>query len=152
MGFDNAYESLVEEHGDETRWAYGTGFTDGMAGVDRALPSGVEPAELAAYCLMLGDDALVLAQRLAEWCSRAPELEEDVALANIALDLLGQARLLLTRAGEVDLVPTNDPSERLVWPKPPPAGDGTNGSVGGGAPTHAEHGAGTNGEEGGDGQ
>jgi ring-1,2-phenylacetyl-CoA epoxidase subunit PaaC len=101
MGFDNAYESLVEEHGDETRWAYGTGFTDGMAGVDRALPSGVEPAELAAYCLMLGDDALVLAQRLAEWCSRAPELEEDVALANIALDLLGQARLLLTRAGEV---------------------------------------------------
>jgi ring-1,2-phenylacetyl-CoA epoxidase subunit PaaC len=51
---------------------------------------------------MLGDDALVLAQRLSEWCSRAPELEEDVAIANIALDLLGQARLLLTRAGEAD--------------------------------------------------
>jgi ring-1,2-phenylacetyl-CoA epoxidase subunit PaaC len=51
---------------------------------------------------MLGDDALVLSQRLAEWCSRAPELEEDVALANIALDLLGQARMLLTRAGEVE--------------------------------------------------
>src|SRR5690242_12433290 len=51
---------------------------------------------------MLADDALILSQRLAEWCSRAPELEEDVALANIALDLLGQARLLLTRAGEVE--------------------------------------------------
>jgi ring-1,2-phenylacetyl-CoA epoxidase subunit PaaC len=51
---------------------------------------------------MLGDDTLVLSQRLSEWCSRAPELEEDVALANIALDLLGQARMLLTRAGEVE--------------------------------------------------
>jgi ring-1,2-phenylacetyl-CoA epoxidase subunit PaaC len=47
---------------------------------------------------MLGDDALVLAQRLTEWATRAPELEEEVALANIALDLLGQARLLLARA------------------------------------------------------
>jgi ring-1,2-phenylacetyl-CoA epoxidase subunit PaaC len=50
--------------------------------------------------LRLGDDALVAAQRLAEWCSRAPEMEEDVALANIALDQLGAARLLLTYAGE----------------------------------------------------
>ncbi len=57
---------------------------------------------MATYCLMLADDALVLSQRLTEWCSRAPELEEDVALANIALDLLGQARLLLSRAGEVE--------------------------------------------------
>lgn len=52
------------------------------------------------YLLRLGDDALVSAQRLAEWVSRAPELEEDMALANIALDLLGQARLLLSYAGE----------------------------------------------------
>lgn len=50
----------------------------------------------------LGDDALVAAQRLAEWCSRAPEMEEDIALANIALDQLGVARLLLTYAGEVE--------------------------------------------------
>lgn len=50
--------------------------------------------------LALADDALVAAQRLAEWCSRGPELEEDIALANIALDQLGTARLLLTRAGE----------------------------------------------------
>jgi ring-1,2-phenylacetyl-CoA epoxidase subunit PaaC len=54
------------------------------------------------YLLRLGDDALVAAQRLAEWCSRGPEMEEDVALANIALDQLGVARLLLTYAGEVE--------------------------------------------------
>ena len=52
--------------------------------------------------LALGDDALVMAQRLSEWVSRAPELEEDMALANIALDELGQARLLLSYAGEVE--------------------------------------------------
>jgi ring-1,2-phenylacetyl-CoA epoxidase subunit PaaC len=52
------------------------------------------------YLLGLGDDALVEAQRLAYWCSRAPEMEEDVALANIALDQLGAARLLLGLAGE----------------------------------------------------
>ena len=62
----------------------------------------VSPGDLAEYCLRLGDDALVLAQRLGEWVSRAPEMEEDVALANIALDLLGQARALLTRAGELE--------------------------------------------------
>jgi ring-1,2-phenylacetyl-CoA epoxidase subunit PaaC len=50
--------------------------------------------------LRIGDDALIAAQRLAEWCSRAPEMEEDVALANIALDQLGVARLVLTYAGE----------------------------------------------------
>ncbi len=52
--------------------------------------------------LALGDDALIAAQRLAQWCARAPELEEDVALANIALDQLGAARLLLTYAGELE--------------------------------------------------
>ena len=57
---------------------------------------------LAAYALSLGDDALVLAQRLGEWVTNAPQLEEDVALANLALDLLGQARTLLSYAGEVE--------------------------------------------------
>jgi ring-1,2-phenylacetyl-CoA epoxidase subunit PaaC len=52
--------------------------------------------------LMLGDDALVLSHRLAEWAGHAPVLEEDVALANIALDLLGQARALLSLAGDED--------------------------------------------------
>ena len=101
MSFDNAYESITEEN-DDRHWAFGTGFDDPLSAVDRALPSHVDSGDLAAYCLMLADDALILSQRLTEWCSRAPELEEDVALANIALDLLGQARLLLARAGEVE--------------------------------------------------
>lgn len=54
------------------------------------------------YTLRLGDDALILSHRFAEWVTRAPALEEDVALANIGLDLLGQARQLLTYAGEVE--------------------------------------------------
>jgi ring-1,2-phenylacetyl-CoA epoxidase subunit PaaC len=54
------------------------------------------------YLLYLGDDALVAAQRMTQWCTRAPTIEDDVALANIALDLLGQARGLLSRAGEVE--------------------------------------------------
>jgi len=52
--------------------------------------------------LALGDDALIAAQRLAMWCARAPELEEDVALANIALDQLGAARLFLSCVGDED--------------------------------------------------
>ncbi|MFK0101233.1 1,2-phenylacetyl-CoA epoxidase subunit PaaC [Streptomyces sp. NPDC091040] len=52
--------------------------------------------------LALGDDALVLSHRLGEWAGHAPVLEEEVALANIALDLLGQARLLLSLAGDED--------------------------------------------------
>ncbi|MCX4387204.1 phenylacetate-CoA oxygenase subunit PaaC [Micromonospora peucetia] len=54
------------------------------------------------FALALGDDALIAAQRLAEWTTRAPEMEEDVALANIALDQLGAARLLLSYAGELE--------------------------------------------------
>jgi ring-1,2-phenylacetyl-CoA epoxidase subunit PaaC len=57
---------------------------------------------LFEYTLGLADDALVSAQRMGWWISRAPELEEDVALANIGLDQLGQARNLLTYAGEVE--------------------------------------------------
>jgi len=101
MGFDTAYESIAEETGDQ-RWAFGTGFADPLAGVDTAVPAGVPAADLAAYCLMLGDDALIMSHRLQEWLARAPELEEETALANIALDLLGQARLLLSRAGHAD--------------------------------------------------
>ncbi len=96
----NAYEALNQ--GDDPRWAYGTGFADPLDGVDTRVPEGVDGADLAAYCLMLGDDALIMSHRLQEWCTRAPELEEEVALANIALDLLGQARLLLSRAGAAD--------------------------------------------------
>jgi ring-1,2-phenylacetyl-CoA epoxidase subunit PaaC len=59
----------------------------------------VAPEAVAQYALGLGDDALVLAHRLGEWIANAPELEEDVALGNIGLDLLGHARSLLTYAG-----------------------------------------------------
>src|SRR6185437_16008112 len=58
--------------------------------------------ERFVYALRLGDDALVLSQRLSEWASRAPEIEEDIALTNIALDLLGQARALLDYAAVVE--------------------------------------------------
>ena len=54
------------------------------------------------YLLRIGDTALILAQRLAEWCGHAPVLEEDIALANMALDLVGQSRALLTRAGQLE--------------------------------------------------
>ncbi|WP_405628582.1 phenylacetate-CoA oxygenase subunit PaaC [Streptomyces sp. NBC_00016] len=55
-----------------------------------------------AAALALGDDALVLSHRLGEWMGHAPVLEEEVALGNIALDLLGQARILLSMAGDED--------------------------------------------------
>lgn len=54
------------------------------------------------YLLRLGDNALVLAQRLSEWCGKGPALEEDLATTNTALDLLGQARLWLSYAGELE--------------------------------------------------
>jgi len=97
--FDGLLDGSV---GDASQWAFGTDFEDPLAGVDTTVPEGVDASALAAYCLMLGDDALVLSHRLSEWCSRAPDLEDDIALANIALDLLGQARLLLARAAAAD--------------------------------------------------
>jgi ring-1,2-phenylacetyl-CoA epoxidase subunit PaaC len=59
--------------------------------IDRSLPQ--------QYLLRLGDTCLILGQRLGEWCGHAPVLEEDIALTNMALDLIGQARALLTHAG-----------------------------------------------------
>jgi len=58
--------------------------------------------ELFEYCLRLGDSSLIMSQRLGEWCGHGPILEEDIALTNIALDLIGQARAFLTYAGEVE--------------------------------------------------
>jgi ring-1,2-phenylacetyl-CoA epoxidase subunit PaaC len=54
------------------------------------------------YLLRLGDTCLILAQRLGEWCGHGPIIEEDIALSNMALDLIGQARGLLTRAGQIE--------------------------------------------------
>lgn len=99
----NAYQSLSEttEH-DDPRWAFGTGIVEESgAEIGSPVPDGVDPDDLAVYCLMLGDDALIYSHRLSEWVSNAPELEEEVALANTALDLLGQARVLLARAGHL---------------------------------------------------
>ncbi|MCB0402473.1 MAG: phenylacetate-CoA oxygenase subunit PaaC [Flavobacteriales bacterium] len=57
---------------------------------------------LINYCLRLGDTSLILGQRMAEWCSNGPILEEDIAMTNLALDLIGQARTMLTYAGELE--------------------------------------------------
>lgn len=91
---------------------------------------GTASAEVAEYALRLADDSLVLAQRLGMWITRAPELEEDVALANIALDLLGHARSLLHYAGtatgrsEDDLAYWRDePEWRNAWLFEQPNGD-----------------------------
>lgn len=54
------------------------------------------------YVLRIADSALILGQRLAEWCGHGPVIEEDIALTNTALDLIGQARLLLTHAGDLE--------------------------------------------------
>lgn len=62
-------------------------------------PTQAARQDVAAYALRLGDDALVLGQRLCEWAARSPQIEEDVALLNLALDHLGAARSLLAHAG-----------------------------------------------------
>ena len=70
-----------------------------MTAVATLPPLHITPA--AQYVLRLGDTCLIHAQRLAEWCGHGPALEEDIALTNMALDLLGQARALLTLAGQM---------------------------------------------------
>lgn len=57
---------------------------------------------LINYCLRLGDSSLILGQRMSEWCSNGPILEEDIAMTNIALDLIGQSRTMLTYAGKLE--------------------------------------------------
>lgn len=66
------------------------------------MPGQSEASPLFAYVLGLADDALILGHRLSEWSGQAPVLEEDIALSNLALDLIGQARLFYARAGEVE--------------------------------------------------
>ncbi|WP_460603185.1 1,2-phenylacetyl-CoA epoxidase subunit PaaC [Jatrophihabitans fulvus] len=97
---ENPYDLLGDDDGDH-RWAFGTGFEDPLEGIDTTVPADLDAQALAHYCLGLGDDALVYSHRLQQWMTRMPELEEETALANIALDLLGQARMLLSRAGGI---------------------------------------------------
>ena len=65
-------------------------------------PSGLPAGALFEYLLRLGDDRLILGHRLSEWCGHGPVLEEDIALANVALDLIGQATHFLKLAGQVE--------------------------------------------------
>ncbi|WP_382310283.1 1,2-phenylacetyl-CoA epoxidase subunit PaaC [Herbiconiux sp. UC225_62] len=83
----------------KTSRASSTALTPEALAESIAAEETMAPEPVALYALGLGDDALVLAHRLGEWITNAPELEEDVALGNIALDLLGHARSLLTYAG-----------------------------------------------------
>lgn len=101
-----------------------------LAGAGLTGTGATASADVAEYALRLGDDALVLAQQLGMWIARAPELEEDVALGNIALDLLGHARSLLHYAGtatgrsEDDLAYWRDePEWRNAWLFEQPNGD-----------------------------
>ena len=97
-----------------------------LAGASDAVAS----PDAAEYALWLGDDALILSQQLGWWIARAPEIEEDIALGNIALDLLGHARSLLHYAGtadgrtEDDLAYFRDEQEfRSAWIVEQPNGD-----------------------------
>jgi len=102
-------------------------LADELTGADAAATASGDVAE---YALWLGDDALILAQQLGGWIARAPELEEDVALGNIALDLLGHARSLLHYAGTTDGRSEDDlayfrdePEFRSAWIVEQPNGD-----------------------------
>jgi ring-1,2-phenylacetyl-CoA epoxidase subunit PaaC len=70
--------------------------------VSASVPAPVSADARLGYVLRLADTSLILGQRLSEWVGHAPALEEDLGLANIALDLIGQARLLLSYAGEIE--------------------------------------------------
>src|SRR3569832_1752920 len=80
---------------DVPKGATGAGVFDAPAQGER------HPAHYE-YLLRLGDDALVLGQRLGEWCGHGPVLEVNISLANLALDLVGQATMLLNEAGDGD--------------------------------------------------
>ena len=121
MSADRSEDTSEEEDTSEKRvrpGAAGRGATGGMSAdrsedtsEERVRPAAagrgatVKPVDEqapAAYLLGLADDALVYAQRLGEWMTNAPQIEEDMALGNIALDLLGQARALYPRVGQID--------------------------------------------------
>ena len=82
-------------------------FSPELSGGGGAIaPSAHDKSGLVRYVLSLADDALIAAQRIGQWIAAAPQIEEDIALGNIALDLLGQARSLLTYAGQVEQAAT----------------------------------------------
>jgi ring-1,2-phenylacetyl-CoA epoxidase subunit PaaC len=102
MGFDNVYQAITEPERPDQHWAFGTGFSDPFSGIATGPPEGVDPMSLFEYCLMLADDSLIASHRLQQWITHLPELEQETAVANIALDLLGQSRILYGRAAALE--------------------------------------------------
>ena len=94
---DHSLDSYGDAAASATRVTPGNALRPEDIVLQDTAPAGEAAAQ---YALRLGDDALVYAQRMAHWVSRAPELEEDVALGNITLDQLGHARSFLTYAGK----------------------------------------------------
>ena len=128
---EGAGQGPVEGRGDVTD-VHGDVSVDQLRLADELAGAGgtAASAYLAEYALWLGDDALILSQQLGAWISRAPELEEDVALGNIALDLLGHARSFLHFAGSYDGRSEDDlayfrdePDFRSAWIMEQPNGD-----------------------------
>lgn len=128
---EGAAQGPVEGRGDVTD-VHGDVSVDQLRLADELAGAGgtAASADLAEYALWLGDDALILSQQLGAWISRAPELEEDVALGNIALDLLGHARSFLHFAGSYDGRSEDDlayfrdePDFRSAWIMEQPNGD-----------------------------
>lgn len=118
---------MTDRHGDVT--VDEVELAAELLGEDEQDSRPVSP-DVAEYALWLGDDALILAQQLSAWIAHAPELEEDVALGNIALDLLGHARSLLHYAGSADGRSEDDlaywrdePEFRTAWLFEQPNGD-----------------------------
>ena len=130
---DTAHEDTVNEDTvNEDIDVHGSVSVDGLDLAQELSGTGAvaASADVAEYALRLGDDALILSQQLGAWISRAPELEEDVALGNIALDLLGHARSFLHYAGSFDGRSEDDlaffrdePDFRCAWIVQQPNGD-----------------------------
>jgi ring-1,2-phenylacetyl-CoA epoxidase subunit PaaC len=123
---DHSLDSFGDSAASATRVTPGNALRPEDIAIAKEKPT----EDVAQYALRLGDDALILAQRLSHWISRAPELEEDIALGNIALDVLGHARSFLSYAGhawdktEDDLAYWREEDEfRSLWIVEQPNGD-----------------------------
>lgn len=123
---DHSLDSFGDSAASATRVTPGNALRPEDIAIAKEKPT----EDVAQYALRLGDDALILAQRLSHWISRAPELEEDIALGNIALDVLGHARSFLSYAGhawdktEDDLAYWREEDEfRSLWIVEQPNGE-----------------------------
>ena len=100
MSHDTSHDTELDPHADPHGHGHGDVSVDELRLADELPGSGATASpDIAEYALRLGDDSLILSQQLGWWVAKGPELEEDLALSNIALDLLGHARALLHFAG-----------------------------------------------------